>query len=504
MFSKEFIAMGNKVIVIGSGFAGLSAACTLAQKGHEVVVLEKNASTGGRCRHFSAEGFMFDMGPSWYWMPEVFEQFFNRFGKSVSDYYQLVRLNPSYRVIFDEMQLDVPADLNAFKAMLDQIEPGAGKALDKFLHEAKIKYDTGMGEFVWKPSKSIMEFAEFRLLKETFRLQLFTSMSAHLRKFFSNPKIIQLLEFPVLFLGAKPAKTPALYSMMNYADIVLGTWYPQGGMIRITESMTDLAKELGVTFQLNTAVEKIVVENGEARGVIANGELIYCDAVVGAADYHHIETKLLEPQYRSYDDTYWENRTMSPSSLLFYLGVNKRVSGLLHHNLFFDTDFTKHAEEIYDTRVWPENPLFYVCAPSKTDPTVAPEGMENLFALIPVAPGMTSDEASREKYLDMIIDRIREKTGEDIREHIIYKRSYAHEEFIADYNSFKGNAYGLANTLKQTAFLKPRMQSKKIANLFYAGQLTTPGPGVPPSIISGQVAAEEVHQYCLTNTLETA
>jgi phytoene desaturase len=488
--------MKPRTVVIGSGFSGLAAACTLAHQGNQVILVEKNHETGGRARAFRTNGFVFDMGPSWYWMPEVFEAFFARFGKKVSDYYSLIRLDPSYRVFFADREVDIPADKQELKKLLDSIEPGAGEQLDKFLAEAKVKYDTGMGEFVWKPSLSIMEFADIRLVRESFRLQLFNNMSAHLRKFFRHPEIIQLLEFPVLFLGAKPERTPALYSMMNYADIELGTWYPQGGMYKIAEGMTKLAEELGVEIITGAAVEQIAVNTaGRADGVVVNGELIEADAIIGAADYHHIETKLLPKEARSYSDKYWDKRVMSPSSLLFYLGVNKKISGLLHHNLFFDESFGDHASEIYDTPKWPSKPLFYVCVNSKTDPEAAPEGMENVFILIPVAPGMTSTEAERQKYLDMVLDRLEKRTGENVRDHIVYQRSFAHEEFISEYNSFKGNAYGLANTLLQTAFLKPRMRSKKVKNLFFAGQLTVPGPGVPPSLISGQLAASEVNTY---------
>lgn len=484
----------KKVVVIGSGFAGLASACSLAQKGHEVHLFEKNSTTGGRARAFKAEGFMFDMGPSWYWMPEVFESFFNRFGKSTSDYYQLERLNPSYRVFFPDKKLDIPADKTGLKAMLDGLEPGAGDKLEQFLAEAKIKYDTGMGRFVWKPSLSVLEFAEFSLIKESFRLQLFSNMKDHLRQYFSHPQILQLLEFPVLFLGAKPSKTPALYSMMNYADIELGTWYPMGGMCKIAEGMTSMAKELGVHVHTSAPVDRILSKGKTVHAVVVNGKEISCDAVIGAGDYHHIESKLLTTEQQSYSADYWEKRVMSPSSLLFYVGVNRKVSGLLHHNLFFDESFDRHAEEIYDRPQWPNKPLFYVCCPSKTDDQVAPEGQENLFILIPVAPGLTSSEDERKKYFHEILSRIKEHTGEDISNDIVYYQSFAHEEFEKEYHSFKGNAYGLANTLMQTAFLKPRLKSKKLTNLYFAGQLTVPGPGVPPSLISGQVAADELHR----------
>jgi phytoene desaturase len=489
-------ASKKKIAVIGAGFAGLASAASLAHKGFDVTLLEKNAETGGRGRSFKVEGYTFDMGPSWYWMPEVFEQFFNRFGKKVSDYYTLKRLDPSYRVFFqDGAPLDVPAAYAEFKKMVEAIEPGSSAKLDQFMAEAKIKYDVSMADFVWKPSLSILEFAQPRLLIESFRLHLFSGFSSHAKKFFKHPKIIQLLEFPILFLGAKPEKTPAMYSMMNYADIMLGTWFPQGGMCKIAEAMTSLARELGVRIITSSQVNAIDVSDNEAHAISFDGITEQFDAIVAAADYHHVESKLLKKEHRSYTDDYWESRVMSPSSLLFYIGVKRKVKGILHHNLFFDEPFDRHALEIYDTPSWPENPLFYLCCTSATDPSVAPEGKENLFILIPVATGLTSTEEERMSYFKVCLERIKKLTGEDLEQDIEYVRSYAHEQFISDYNAFKGNAYGLANTLMQTAIMKPRMKSKKVKNLFFTGQLTVPGPGVPPSIISGQIVADEVEKY---------
>jgi phytoene desaturase len=484
----------KKVIVIGAGFSGLSAACCLAQKDYDVTVLEKKNETGGRGRKAEANGFMFDMGPSWYWMPEVFEKFFNRFGKSAADYYSLKRLSPSYRVFFKDDQNDIPAEKEKLFALFESLEKGSSKKLEQFLDEAAYKYDKGVNEFVYKPSLSLMEFADASLLLSLFRLNMFSSFSKYIRKYFSHPKLLQLLEFPVLFLGAKPENTPALYSMMNYADMVLGTWYPDGGMYKIAEAMTKLAKELGVKILTGENVEKINVENGKVKSVVSNGEEFFADIIISGADYNFTEQKLLEEKYRTYSADYWEGRVMSPSALIFYLGVNKKVDNLLHHNLFFDADFSVHATEIYDNPAWPSHPLFYVCCPSKTDAAVAPEGMENLFVLIPVAVGLEDNEATRSTYFDMVMNRLENRTGQNIREQIIYKKSYAHRDFISDYNSFKGNAYGLANTLMQTAVLKPRIKSKKVKNLYFTGQLTVPGPGVPPSIISGQVVAALVEK----------
>lgn len=485
--------MAKKVVVIGSGFAGLSAATSLADKGYSVTLLEKNTVAGGRARKFEVDGFVFDMGPSWYWMPDVFDQYFAQFGKKTSDYYDLVRLDPSYTVHFakDDV-MDVPAKMEALYAMFEHYEPGSSKNLKQFLSEAQYKYEVGINEFVHKPGHSILEFADLRVLISLFRLQMFTSMAKHVRKLFKNKQLIQLLEFPVLFLGATPEDTPALYSLMNYADMALGTWYPMGGMHKIVEGMVSLAKEKGVDIKLGQEVTQIYVENGRATKVITEDSEYEADVVVGGADYHHVEQHLLAPKYRRYSEKYWDNRTMAPSSLLFYLGVDKKLPSLHHHNLFFDTDFDQHAIEIYKDPKWPSEPLFYVCAPSVTDPSVAPAGHENVFILIPLAPGLEDDEAMREKYFDIVLDRLEDLTGEEIRKHIIYKRAYAHKDFVNDYHAYKGNAYGLANTLMQTAFLKPKLRSKKVSNLYYTGQLTTPGPGVPPSLISGQVVAKEI------------
>lgn len=486
--------MSKKVVVIGAGFAGLSAACHLAVDGFDVTVVEKNDTPGGRARQFSHEGFVFDMGPSWYWMPDVFEQFFARFGKKVSDYYDLVRLDPSYAVYFGPGdRLDVPAGLPALEAMFERLEPGSAVALRRFLTEAEYKYRVGMNDFVRKPSHSPMEFFDWRIAASAFRIQLFTSMAKHVRQLFKHEQLLQLLEFPVLFLGATPQNTPALYSLMNYADMALGTWYPMGGMHKIIEGMASLARQLGVRIELGQEVSRITVTRGRATAVQTwKGAEFPADVVVGGADYHHIESNLLDVAHRQYSDNYWETRTMAPSCLIYYLGVNKRLKGLLHHNLFFDADFGRHAREIYDTPRWPEKPLFYVSAPSVTDPSVAPDGCENLFILIPVAPGLQDTPAIREYYYNLVMQRLSQLTGQRIGEAVVYRRAYAHADFIHDYHAFKGNAYGLANTLMQTAFLKPKMRSQRVKNLYFTGQLTVPGPGVPPSLISGQVVAREI------------
>jgi phytoene desaturase len=488
--------LAKKAIVIGSGFAGLSAASFMAKAGWSVTVLEKHATPGGRARQLKENGFTFDMGPSWYWMPDVFERYFNQFGKKVEQYYSLSRLDPSYRIYWKDGSTDIPANFDQLKELFESIEPGSARQLDKFIEEAAYKYRVGIQKLVFKPGQSYKEFLDPDIMKGVFKLDVFTSMKKHVHKFFRHPKLRQMLEFPVLFLGALSEDTPALYSLMNYADIIGGTWYPHGGMYSIVSAMHDLAKELGVQFCFNEAVTGIDTRNNKAQTVNTSIKQWEADVVIGAADYHFIETCLLPAEARSYSESYWNSRTMAPSCILFYVGLNKRLKNILHHSLFFDVPFEQHAEEIYSSRIWPEAPMFYVSTVSVTDNTAAPPGCENLFLLIPVAAGLTGDtEALRDTYFNKVMARLEKHTGETMLEAVIYKKSFAQTDFAQAYNSFKGNAYGLANTLLQTAVLKPSCRSKKLSNLFYTGQLTVPGPGVPPSLISGEVVAGQVIKY---------
>jgi phytoene desaturase len=491
----------KKVIVIGSGFAGLSAACFMAKAGWQVTVLEKHPMPGGRARQLQAAGFTFDMGPSWYWMPEIFEHFFNSFDKNISDCYTLHRLNPSYHIYWQQDETDIPADYELLKQLFESIEYGSSKQLDKFLAQAAFKYKIAVSKLMYKPGQSVTELLDRDLFRGLLRFDVFSSVKNHVSKYFKNLRLQQLMEFPVLFLGALPEKTPALYSLMNYADIKGGTWYPEGGMYSIVKAIYNLAVESGVEFYFNHDVTKIIIEKKAVKEVMTQTNnrglpiinSFEADAVIGGADYQHIENDLLPETYRSYSKRYWNKRTMAPGCLIYYVGLNKRLKNLSHHSLFFDTSYEVHCKEIYETKKWPSNPLFYVSATSVSDNTVAPEGCENLFFLIPVAAGLTDDsDELREKYFTMIVNRMERRLKQNIMDSIVYKKTFAHSDFINEYNAFKGNAYGLANTLMQTAFFKPGCRSKKVNNLFYTGHLTVPGPGVPPSLVSGEVVAKEV------------
>ena len=487
--------MNNRknICVIGSGFAGISAATYLANLGHNVYVLEKNSTHGGRARKFSSKGFTFDMGPSWYWMPDVFEKFFKDFDKNINDYINLKRLDPSYRVYFsNDEKIDIPADYESLKELFESLEEGSGLKLDEFLKQAEEKYKVGINNLVYKPGLSITEFMNYETISGALKLDIFKSMHTHIRKFFKNEKLIKLLEFPILFLGATPKNTPALYSLMNYADIKLGTWYPEGGFSKVIDGMVELAKEKGVKFYNNEEVKKFSYNKKSISYVITKKKTYDADYVVCAADYNHIDQNVLDSKFRNYTKSYWDKRILAPSSLLFYIGLDKKVKNIQHHCLFFDRDFENHAEEIYSTPRWPSEPLFYASFPSVSDKSLAPKNQDCLFLLMPIAPDLEDNRIIRKRYFDLILSRLEKLIKQNIRDHIVYKKSYAIQDFKNDYNSFKGNAYGLANTLMQTAIYKPSLKNKKLKNLFFSGQLTVPGPGVPPSIISGNVVANQI------------
>ncbi len=484
---------GKTVIVIGSGFAGLSAASFMAKAGWKVILIEKHKTPGGRARQLKEKGYRFDMGPSFYWMPDVFERYFAQFGKKITDYYSLERLDPSYRIYWKDGFTDMPANMPAIEKEFESIEAGSAKKLSSYLREAKYKYDVGINKLVYKPGLSIAEFMDWQTIKGMFRLDVFTSIKKHIHKYFKHPKLRQIMEFPVLFLGALPEDTPALYSLMNYADLAGGTWYPKKGMYSVVEGIYRLAVESGVEFKFEEEVTAINVIDGKATTVSTDKAVHHADVVISSADYHFTETKLLEANYRNYSDKYWEKKTMAPSCLLFYVGLNKKLKQKIHHSLFFDVSFEEHGKEIYKKIQWPTEPLFYVSVSSVTDQHAAPEGHEALVFLVPVASGLEGDtDERREKYFTMIAKRMEKHTGESILDSIDYFKSYSVSDFVNDYNSYRGNAYGLANTLRQTAIFRPACRNKKVKNLFYAGQLTVPGPGVPPSLISGEVVAGEV------------
>jgi len=488
--------MKKKIVIIGSGFSSLSAASYLAKKDFDVHVYEKNETLGGRARQLKKQGFTFDMGPSWYWMPDVFESFYNDFGKSTNDFYKLNRLDPGYQVVFGENEIIPIGDsLEKIYEVFEKEEAGSSQKLEEFIASAKDNYEIAIKDLVYRPGLSPLELVTTATIKKV--KYFLSNIKRDVYKEFKSPKLRQILQFPVLFLGAKPSNTPSFYNFMNFADFGLGTWHPENGMYSIVQGMVSLAESLGVTFHTQSPIEKITVDaSGKATGIKINGEQINADIVLSGADYHHSET-LLDPKYRVYSEAYWDKKVFAPSSLLFYIGLDKKVENLAHHTLFFDVDFDEHARVIYDHPEWPKNPLFYANFPSVSDPKMAPEGKEACFLLIPIAPGIEDTPELREKYLNIVIERLEKLTNQPIKKEMLFCESFCVKDFVKEYNSYKGNAYGLANTLLQTAFLRPKLKSKKVKNLFFTGQLTVPGPGVPPALISGKLVSELISKTSL-------
>lgn len=485
--------MSQNIAIIGSGFSALAASCYLAKQGNHVTVYEKNDTIGGRARQLKRDGFTFDIGPTWYWMPDVFERFFADFDKKPSDYYTLEKLAPAYQVYFGIGEFLVIADNMAeISATFETIEAGSGTKLMAFMKEAQSNYDIAIKDLVYRPGVSPLELITPQTMMKIG--QFFGNISKDIRKRFQNKKLIQILEFPVLFLGAKPSDTPSFYSFMNFADFGLGTWHPKNGMYSVVLAMEQLAKELGVEIRTQSSVDKITVTDGKATGLRVNGSVVEADIVLSGADYHHTET-LLDSHHRMYTERYWEKRVFAPSSLLFYVGFDRKIEHVSHHTLFFDVDFDAHAAAIYDQPKWPEDPLFYASFPSKTDENSAPEGKEAAIFLIPLAPDLEDTASLRESYFEKIISRMEKLTGQNLKDAILFSESFCVNDFKSAYNSYKGNAYGMANTLFQTAFLRPKLKSKKVGNLYFTGQLTVPGPGVPPALISGKLAADLIQKH---------
>ena len=485
------VADGRSVVVVGSGFGGLSTACYLADAGADVTVLEKNEQLGGRASRLHADGFRFDMGPSWYLMPDVFEDFFGDFGRRPDQYYALERLDPHYRIFFkDGDRADLVPDMDANRDLFESYEPGAGAALDDYLDQAAYTYDVGMEHFVYEDRPRLRDYVDPDVLRYARGLSLLGTMQDHVEEYFDHPKLQQIVQYSLVFLGGAPNNTPALYNLMSHVDFNLGVYYPEGGMGAVVDGVVAMAEELGVDFRVDHPVAEIRGREGGFAVRTEDGREFFPDEVVSDADYAHTEQELLLPEDRQYDADYWESRTYAPSAFLLYLGVEGDVESLAHHTLVLPTDWDDHFETIFGDPAWPEDPAYYLCVPSKTDDTVAPDGHSNLFALVPLAPGLDDTPERRQEFRDLVLDDIAEHTGVDLRDRIVFEELFSVSEFTDRYNSRQGTALGLAHTLRQTSLFRPPHASDAVDGLYFTGSYTTPGIGVPMCLISGRLTAE--------------
>lgn len=482
-----------KIVVIGAGISGLAAATLMAKDGHTVTILEKNNTIGGRARIFKEKGFTFDMGPSWYMMPEVFERFFNQCGSSVKAHYKLKQLEPKYTALWEDgTAVTVKDEQNKNWAFFEKIEPGSSTKVQKLLSKTTQAYSIAT-KLLYIPITNLASLFTIQIIQEGLKLLFlynqFESYHRFIARYVNSTKLQQLLEFHTVFLGGTPKNTPALYSLLTAADWSKKIWYPMGGMGQIILGLKNLAKKNKVTIKTNSEVRAIIVKNGRATAVeLVNNSKIECDLIINSSDYAHSDQNIVPTKYREYSKKYWQTRTYTVSTLLLYLGLDSKIPQLSHHTFYFQNDWNEHLNQTFIKKELPKNPCYYICTPSKSDPTVAPKGMENLFVLIPI--GVDNPDASHKKYVDHVISHIEKTLKTPLKKHILVKKVYAQKDFALDYNAYKGNAFGIAHTLDQSIFLRPRMRSKKITNLWFTGHYTQPGVGMPMAVISAQL----VHQ----------
>lgn len=481
---------GRKVIVIGAGIGGLGVAALLGLKGYQVTVIEKNQGVGGRGRVWEQDGFRFDMGPSWYLMPDVFERYFGLFDRRVSDFYSLTRLDPHYRIFFDAQRtVDIPADFEKTCALFDSFENGGGAKLRVFVEESKRRYQSAMSAFVYQNYDSIKSLLQWRLIGEGMKLRVFDSLGSYVNGHFSSDEARKIVQYPIVFLGGNPQNTPALYSIMSHIDFNMGVWYPDGGVGRVFAALRELGEGYGVKCLCGEEVMR-VSESGTGVIVESDKGEYMADYLVMNGDYHHFETRMVSRDKVGYSEAYWQKRTVAPSAFIAYLGLNKRIDGLRHHTLVFAHDWEAHFKDIFENHSWTEHPSYYVCCPSKSDSSTVPSAeSENLFVLVPLASGLDDSDVTREAYFAMVLRHLESLVGESIIDHIVVKRLYSHRDFSADYHAFKGTALGLSHSLFQSAFWRPKMRHPKMKRVFYVGQYTHPGIGVPMGLIGAEILA---------------
>ncbi|GAC1391661.1 MAG: phytoene desaturase family protein [Candidatus Saccharimonadales bacterium] len=482
--------MKQKAIIIGAGFGGLGAAALLSKNGYDVEVYEKNEQVGGRASLLEINGFKFDLGPSWYLMPDIFEHFFELMGEKLEDHITLKRLRPSYRVIYKDLHqtVDITGDVQIDRETFESIEKGSAKKLDTYLHRSGYEYHIAMDRFLYKNYNSLKDFFTPEVIREGRKLSIFSTMDRYVKRYFKDPRLQKIMEYPLVFLGSSPYNAPALYNIMSHVDFKMGVYYPMGGMYELTKAIERLAKKHGAVFHVNSPVSKIIIESGKAVGVMVNGKEVRGDIIISDADPHHTETKLIDKTHRDHSEKYWKKRTMAPSALLMYLGVDKTYDSLLHHNLVFSRDWKQNFNQIFDSPTWPDDPSFYVCAPGKTDPSVAPKGQENIFVLVPIASGLNYTVKELDDHANSILATMEtEMNLPDLRGHIRYKKLFCVDDFESRFNSYKGTGLGLAHTLRQTAVFRPLNISKKVKSLYYVGANTHPGIGLPVTLISAEL-----------------
>ena len=490
---RDRIADEPTVTVIGGGFGGLSAAAYLGRAGLDVRLLERHDRVGGHAGVLERDGFRFDTGPSWYLMPDVFERFFGHFDREPTDYYELERLDPQYRVCWkDGDSVTIPPDRDRVEEIFESYEDGAGDALAAYLEEAERNYELAMDRVVYEGRERLRDYVDTDLLPMAPRYRLFGNMDDYVGRYVEHPKLRQLLEYTLVFLGGSPYNTPALYSIMSHVDLNLNVFYPEGGIAGVVDALADLAREQGVTIETGVEVQHVGGSAGNFEVETDDG-VRESDLVVSNANPAHTERELLDPADRSHDPGYWDDQTYAPSAFMLYLGVEGDVDPLEHHTLVLPTDWSDHFEAIFEEPRWPDDPAYYLSVTSKTDDAVAPDGHHAVVVLVPIAPGLDDGPEVRERYREKVLSDLAAEAGVDLRDRIVSETTACVSEFAERYGDPDGTALGLAHTLFQTGPLRPGHRGP-VDGLYYSGAYTTPGIGMPMCLISGEHTASAIFE----------
>ena len=481
------------ILIVGAGIGGLSLAAILADAGKDVTIIEKNSTPGGRARVYQEKGYTFDMGPSWYIMPDIYEKFFQELGLSIEDCYDLVRIDPSYRIFFkNREQIDVSSKIEENIELFGKMEENGGEKLRRYLEKAGRDYRIAVDELLMRDYDQLRNLIDGKLIREGLKLPLFGNIDDYISGIFSSEEAKRVLEYSIGFIGGSPRNTPSIYYIMNHVDLKLGVWYPMGGIGKVVEKLYELCVEKGVKFKFDEIVTKVLSENGKAIGVETSKGVYKSDRVVINADYPFAELNLLDETERTYETKYWESKLFAPSALVIYIGLMRKLNNLEHHNLYLAGDWSLGFNTLYDLNdpEWPGNVSYYVNVTSRTDPSVAPKNGETVFILIPTPDDFEDTPESREALYRKIVGHIEETMGEEIIGNEVVKSIFGPNDFVQDYNAYKGTSLGLVHTLTQSAIFRPSHRSKKLKNLYYNGHYTHPGIGVPLVLISSQILAK--------------